>query len=120
MKMRMAIYRKKDSASIFRSVEKITRLKKETGYFSSHSAAGHADATYCRVQTSTPSPLAGPLFRTVFADFVFILSFASATRLTITVHFDVSRIPETWKLSLRFVIVFNVWNEAERLNVWND
>src|SRR3990172_2198666 len=42
-------------------------LKKGTGYFSSHSAAGHADATYCRVQTSTPSPLASPLFRTVFA-----------------------------------------------------
>ena len=40
-------------------------LKKGTGCFSFRSADGHADATYCRVQTSTPSPLAGPPFRTV-------------------------------------------------------
>jgi len=42
-------------------------VKKGTGCFSFRSAAGRADATCCRVQTSTPSQLAIPFSRTAFA-----------------------------------------------------
>ncbi len=37
-----------------------------------------------------------------------------------TLHFDVSRILETWKFPFRVVIVSNVLNGAKRLNGLND
>jgi hypothetical protein len=53
-----------------------------SGCFSFRSVAARADATDCRVQTSTPSPLASQLFRTVFAGilFYFFIYFSKQTR----------------------------------------